>query len=193
MAVTLPPHETLLPLVRAHRAAWRSAPRPKPEPKGPGEESVWDFPRPPAVEDVGSRITVSFAGEVVADTLRAIRVVETAGAPVYYLPPQDVAIDRLQLTDGVSVCEWKGAAVYYDLRVRGRISERAAFSYPDPLDDLGQGFSKIAGYFAFCAGAVDEARIDGEAATPQPGGLYAGWVTRSLKGPIKGAPGTEGW
>ncbi len=190
---TLPTHEEILSAIGDARGKWDAGNKPQPEPIGPGEESVWDFPRPPAVEEVRKRIVVEFAGEAIADTTRALRIVETAGAPVYYLPPDDVATAYLVGTDSVSVCEWKGAAVYYDLEVGGRVSPGAAFAYPDPLDDLGQGYARIAGCFGFYAARVDRATIDGEPVSPQPGGLYAGWVTKGLKGPIKGAPGTGHW
>jgi len=191
---TLPSKESLLRRLAPARDKW--GPRPAaavPEPAGPGEESVWDYPRPPALRDAPARATVVFAGETLADSDRALRVVETAGAPVYYFPPEDVALDRLRETDLVSVCEWKGAAVYFDVVCGDRRAPRAAFSYPDPLDDLGRGFSRIAGWFGFYPGRVDACYVGGERVSPQPGSVYAGWMTRAVKGPVKGAPGTEHW
>ena len=101
-------------------------------------------------------------------------------------------------TDAVSVCEWKGAAVYYDAVHRdsasgARRAEQAAFSYPDPLDDLGRGYARIAGWFGFYPGRVEACYVGEERVRPQPGGLYAGWVTKDIKGPVKGAPGTGHW
>lgn len=189
----LPSHDEILRAIGDARGKWNAVGKPAPEPVGPGEESVWDFPRPPLPEAVSKRIIVEFAGETIADTTGAWRIVETAGAPVYYLPPADVAISYLMETDDISVCEWKGAAIYYDIKVGDRVSRQAAFAYPDPLDDLGQGYARISKYFGFYAGRVDRATIDGEPVSPQPGGLFAGWVTKSLKGPIKGAPGTGHW
>lgn len=177
-----------------HRESW--GPRPAsvtPEPAGPGEESVWDYPRPPEVRDAPARARVLFAGETLADSTRALRIVETAGAPVYYFPPEDVARHMLEETGALSVCEWKGAAFYYDAVAGERRSRDAAFSYPDPLDDLGCGFDRIAGWFGFYPGRVDACYVGEETAAPQPGEVYAGWVTPDIKGPIKGAPGTQGW
>jgi len=190
----LPDKAELAARVAPHRAKWAQAPRPAGiVAPGPGQESVWDFPRPPAVEPVAARLRVEFAGRTVAQTTRGLRVVETAGAPVYHFPPQDVAEGVLVPTGDVTICEWKGAAAYFDLVVDGNTSRRAAYAYPDPLDDLGRGFSAIAGWIVFYAGRVDAAFVGDAAVTPQPGGYYAGWVTADLVGPIKGEPGSEGW
>ncbi|MEM9222103.1 MAG: DUF427 domain-containing protein [Pseudomonadota bacterium] len=191
--VTLPDKAALLARVKPHRSGWALSRKPQIEPVGPGEESVWDFPRPPAVEPVGKRLCVTFAGRTIADTSRGFRVVETAGAPVYHFPPEDVAMDALVPTGRITVCEWKGAATYFDIVVGERRSEEAAYTYPDPFDDLSQNYAAIGGMIVFYAGRVDEATIDGERVAPQPGGYYSGWVTANLKGPIKGAPGSEGW
>lgn len=191
---SLPDKQGLLRQAAPRRGFW--GPRPahvRREQVGPGEESVWDYPRPPVIRPAGGRIRIDFAGETVAESDRAVKVCETAGAPVYYLPPDDVRTERLVPVDGVSVCEWKGAAVYFDLAVGERRSPQAAFSYPDPFDDLDEGYSAIAGWIGFYAGRVDAAWVGAEQARPQPGGLYAGWITDKIKGPVKGGPGSEGW
>ncbi len=164
-----------------------------PEPVGPGEESVWDYPRPPVIEAVRDPVRVVFAGQEIAASTRAVRVLETAGAPVYYLPPEDVRMEHLKVRDGFSLCEWKGAAIYYDVLLDGQRADQAAFSYPDPLDDLAEGYAEIAGWIGFYPGRVDTCFVGEEKVTPQPGGVYAGWITKAIKGPIKGTPGTEGW
>lgn len=174
---------------------WPDPPPPgvTPEPVGPGEESVWDFPRPPRVEDVAAEIIVRAGDHVIAQTNSAKRVCETAGAPVYYLPPQDVRTDWMRETEAVSLCEWKGAAVYWDVTPPGGPAlPRAAFVYPDPLVDLAEGYAQITGHFGFYATQLT-CTVGGVIAQPQPGGLYAGWVLPGLKGPIKGGPGTGGW
>jgi len=190
----LPDNRQLLREVKPYRAKW--SPRPAdvtPEPYGPGEESVWDYPRPPEVRSAKGRARVEFAGKTVADSDKALRIVETAGAPVYYFPPEDVAEDRLASTAQISVCEWKGAAVYYNLACGDKHSAMAAFAYPDPLDDLGMGYARIAGWFGFYPGRVDGCYVGDEKVKPQPGEIYAGWVTQDIKGPIKGGPGTSHW
>lgn len=190
---SLPDKAALLARARSGRAHWASAPRPRAEPPGPGQESVWDFPRPPRVEPVPERLRVVFAGVTIADTTRALRVMETASAPAYHFPPDDVLMEALRPAAPVTVCEWKGAAVYFDIVAGDRVSREAAYAYPDPFDDLREGYGRIAGWLAFYPGRVDEAWLGDERATPQPGGYYAGWVTSRLAGPIKGAPGTGGW
>ena len=190
----LPDREELLRQAAPHREKW--GPRPADivlDPVGPGEESVWTYPRPPLVEERHERVELRFADKMIAATSLSKRVIETAGAPVYYLPPEDISMEYLICTDQLSICEWKGAAVYYDLVVGDRHSTNAAFIYPEPLDDLGQGYAAIAGWVGFYPARVDVALLDGEVVQPQPGEIYSGWVTSKIKGPIKGAPGTEHW
>ena len=163
--------------------------KPTPIPPGPGQESVWDYPRPPRVEPTDKHVQVIFNGAVIADTRRALRVLETAGAPVYYLPPEDVLADVLKPAGGHSYCEWKGQAVYFEVESGGKTASRAAWSYPDPTP----GYAAIRGYIAFYAGKMDTCTVDGEVVRPQPGGFYGGWVTDDIVGPIKGEPGSEGW
>ena len=175
----------------AFRARWRSAPRrrPKPIPPGPGQESVWDYPRPPRLEPVAGRVRVEFAGEVIAETKSALRVCETASPATYYVPEADVRSEWLEPSDSQSFCEWKGAARYWSIRVGARHAVNAAWSYPRPTAP----FEALAGHFAFFAGRVDACYVGGERVTPQPGGFYGGWVTPNVVGPFKGEPGTEGW
>ena len=180
--------------LKAHRESWKGARRPaKIERPGPDQESVWDYPRPPEVREARAPLKVVFGGEVIAETSRGLKVCETAGAPVYHFPLDDVRQEFLQPISGSTFCEWKGEAVYFDLVVGDKKSAQAAYCYPDPLDDLGQGFHRIAGGFVFYAGRVDEAWVGHERAAPQPGGYYAGWITSAITGPIKGVPGSEGW
>jgi uncharacterized protein (DUF427 family) len=157
----------------------------------PGQESVWDYPRPPAVVPSDRHLLVVHAGTVIAETRRAIRVLETAGAPVWYLPAEDVRLDLLVPSGGRdTVCEWKGRATYYDLLVPGApVVRRAGWRYPDP----NPGYEPIRDHLAFYAGRVDGATVDGETVRPQPGGFYGGWITSDIVGPFKGDPGTEGW
>jgi uncharacterized protein (DUF427 family) len=129
-------------------------------------------------------------GEVVAETSRGYRVLETAGAPVYYIPPADVLMDLLEASPHASVCEWKGAAVYWTYAgAGGRRIDNVAWSYPAPS----AGYEVIRDHLAFYAGRVDEAWVGDEQATPQPGRFYGGWVTSRIVGPVKGEPGSFGW
>ena len=159
---------------------------------GPGQESVWDYPRPPRVEPVTERIRAVLGGRPLADTVRALRVVETAGAPVYYVPSADVDLERLRASGRTTVCEWKGLAVYVDAvdAVDGAPNVAGiGWSYPDPRP----GYEALRGRLAFYAAKLDEAWVGDERATPQPGGFYGGWVTAAIVGPIKGGPGSFDW
>jgi uncharacterized protein (DUF427 family) len=138
---------------------------------------------------VPERLRVVVDGIAIADTARGWRVLETAGAPVYYVPPSDVRLDLLEESPRSSFCEWKGRATYHTYRGPGRRIPDVAWSYPDPAP----GYEAIAGCLAFYAGRVDEAWVGGERATPQPGHFYGGWITSRVVGPFKGEPGTEGW
>lgn len=157
---------------------------------GPGQESVWDYPRPPRLEAVTPRIRIRFNGVIVADTTRAFRVLETSHPPTYYLPPSDISMNLLtaESTPG-SVCEWKGPAVYFTLEVNGKRAERVAWAYTRPW----AGFEPIKDHLAFYAGPMDACYVDDERVTPQPGGFYGGWITSSVVGPFKGIAGSHGW
>src|SRR5580765_2621236 len=100
---------------------------------GPGQESVWDYPRPPRVEPSTRHVEVEFGGVVVAASSRALRVLETAGAPCWYLPPEDVRTDLLENANFRTSCEWKGQAEHFDLVVGERRSRKAAWRYATPL------------------------------------------------------------
>ena len=154
-----------------------------------GQESVWDYPRPPRLEPVPNRLRVIFEGEVIADTTNGYRVLETSHPPVYYIPMRDIQRNRLRREAGCSQCEWKGEAGYWSVEVNGRVSQNAAWSYEHPKP----GFQAIQGYLAFYPDRVDECYVDDERVTPQPGGFYGGWITKRITGPFKGGPGTSGW
>ena len=173
--------------VQQARARQLAAPRPANivQP-GPGQESVWDFPRPPRVEPVGERVNVIAFGIAIADSTHVLRVVETAGAPCYYIPPADCQVNALVKTDDWTICEWKGIAFAYDVVVGDRRAKAAAWSFPEPLTDLGAGYERIAGYFAFYAARVEACYVGNERVRPQGGGYYGGWVRSNLTGPIKG-------
>ena len=158
-------------------------------PPGPGQESVWDYPRPPRVELSGRQVVVVLGGVEVCRTSRALRVLETSHPPVWYLPEQDWLPGALQPAGGSSYCEWKGVATYLDVVGGGRRAERAAWTYPDPVPDFAVLRGAVAGY----PGPVDRCTVDGAQVRPQDGGFYGGWVTDDVVGPFKGAPGTLGW
>ncbi len=163
--------------------------RPIPLPVGPGQESVWDYPRPPRLEPVTARIRVVLGGVTIADTAAAYRVLETSHPPSYYLPPDAFLTGALVPAAGSSFCEWKGRAVYFDLIGGTKRAERAAWAYPKPTGS----FASIAGYVALYAGRVDACFVGDEQVAPQPGAFYGGWITGNIVGPFKGIPGSNGW
>ncbi|MCR6032687.1 DUF427 domain-containing protein [Nocardioides sp. zg-579] len=166
--------------------------RPVPEQPGPGQESVWDYPRPPRLEATSARLEVVLGGVAIASTTHGWRVLETSHPPTYYLPREDFLPGALRPAEGSSTCEWKGRAAYVDLvgGERGdRVAPRAGWTYPEPTP----AFRDLAGAVAVMAGAVDACFVDGERVVPQPGGFYGGWITSAVVGPFKGDPGTWGW
>ena len=158
------------------------------DPPAQGQESVWDYPRPPAIVADSRRVVVRKNDTVVADTVRALRVLETASPPTFYLPPEDVRDELLVWRSGRSFCEWKGVASYCDLDTGSERIESVGWRYSQP----GKSFSELAGYVAFYPGRV-ECFVAGERVRPQPGRFYGGWMTDEIAGPVKGEPGTGHW
>jgi uncharacterized protein (DUF427 family) len=155
----------------------------------PAAESVWDYPRPPAVRADGERVVVELGGVVVADTRGALRVLETSHPPVYYLPRADIRDGALVPVTGTSWCEFKGTATYLDV-VGGDVRRpRAAWEYPEPS----AGYEALRDHVAFYPGRMDRCTVEGEVVRAQEGDFYGGWITARVTGPFKGGPGTRGW
>ena len=159
------------------------------EPIGAGQESVWDYPRPPRLEPVQDLVEITFGGVRIASTRRALRVLETSHPPSYYLPPDAFVPGSLRPASGRSVCEWKGTASYLDVVGGDRVASRAGWTYRHPTP----AFSELADHVAVYPAAMDACTVAGEVVRPQPGGFYGGWITDRVVGPFKGAPGTEFW
>lgn len=158
-------------------------------PAGAGQESVWDYPRPPRIVEDTRHITVRAGNVVVADTRRARRVLETASPPSIYLPPEDVDLRLLREAGGGSHCEWKGTAAYWSVITGdGQRLDSVGWSYPQPSSP----FACIAGWLSFYPSRLI-CQIDAERVRPQPGGFYGGWITDEIVGPVKGEPGTGHW
>ncbi|MGA1263584.1 MAG: DUF427 domain-containing protein [Prochlorothrix sp.] len=167
---------------------FRSAPV-QPLPPGPGQESVWDYPRPAIWQPTPKRLQVVFNGVTIADTTNGKRVLETSHPPTYYLPPEDIQAQYFEATPYQTRCEWKGRCRYFNLRVGDRLLEQAAWQYIDPTPS----FLPLLDHFAFYAGPMDACYVEGEKVTPQEGQFYGGWITADVVGPFKGGPGTMGW
>jgi uncharacterized protein (DUF427 family) len=163
--------------------------RPEPVPPGPGQESAWDYPRPPRLEPVARRLVVVLGGETIAETTRGLRVLETSHPPNYYFPPDDVAPGALDPSAGRSFCEFKGRAHYFTVRGGDRVEVDAAWGYDRPS----RAFEALTGHVAFYPARMDACYVDGDPVTPQEGGFYGGWITPDVLGPFKGGPGTRGW
>ena len=155
---------------------------------GPGQESVWDYPRPPGIVADAREVVVMLEDIEIARTRDAVRVCETGHPPTFYVPASDVDHAHLEPVPGGSFCEWKGPAQYWNVRRGDHLLQRAAWSYPRPL----AGGERLAGRFAFYASML-ACFVAGERVRPQPGGFYGGWITPELSGPFKGGPGSEGW
>ncbi len=178
--------------VQQARSMWKNTGQTRPPfaiPPRDGQESVWDYPRPPAIVPDEREVVVSFRGIEIARTTRAVRICETASPPTFYLPAPDVAAVYLRRSDGQSFCEWKGQATYWSLALPEHpVQDNVGWSYAQPFPE----FDAIRGYFSFYPAHVD-CYVDGHMVKPQPGGFYGGWITPEIVGPFKGEAGTAGW
>ncbi len=156
------------------------------------QESVWDYPRPPRIEPVSETVEVAYEACTIARTTEALRVIETAGAPVIYIPAHDVREGRLQITGDWGLCEWKGVYYNFDLTLGDRVVSQAGWMFPEPFTDLGQGYERLRRHFAFHPAKVT-CMLGEDCVRAQPGGHYGGWVTERVTGPFKGSPGSDDW
>ncbi|MGF1514231.1 MAG: DUF427 domain-containing protein [Elainellaceae cyanobacterium] len=155
----------------------------------PGQESVWDYPRPPKLEPSSKRVRILFNSKTLIDSQRAMRVLETSHPPVYYVPPEDAQMAHFQPAARRSFCEWKGVAAYYTITVGDQTAEQAAWYYPDPTE----AFAPIKGYIAVYPSRMEACYLDDEQVQAQAGDFYGGWITSNIVGPFKGSAGTWGW
>ena len=177
---------------------------------GPGQESVWDYPRPPRIEAERRPVRVAATADQdtsgdgtttgtatctmeIALSERALRVIETASPPTVYLPREDIVcpVHELDPHRHASFCEWKGRAHYLalgDPDGASSASPPVAWFYPDPTP----AFESIRGFVAFYPSRVACYLAD-ERVRSQPGGFYGGWITDEIVGPWKGDPGSGGW
>jgi uncharacterized protein (DUF427 family) len=163
--------------------------RPAPEPVGPGQESVWNYPRPPALAPSRAHVVIEFGGRVVVDTRRAVRVLETSHPPSWYLPLDDVAPGVLRDNPRRTFCEFKGAAAYFDVVAGDRTEVAAAWTYPDPAS----GYERLRGMVAVYPGRMDRCLVDDVEVRAVQGDFYGGWVTPDVVGPFKGEVAGSNW
>ncbi len=175
----------------SRRKVWRYRGQERPpfaQAPGPEQESVWDYPRPPEICADERRIVVCADDVLLAETRRALRVLETASPPTFYVPPEDVHFERLEASQESSGCEWKGLARYWSVRIFDRLLENVGWSYPHPFPGFVALRDHVCFYPARVMCFVDDGRVE-----PQPGCFYGGWVTSELVGPFKGSAGSEDW
>lgn len=144
--------------------------RPRPDLKGPDQESVWEYPRPAIAQLIQQRIQIEHRGRLIADTRRAVRTLETSHPPSYYIPRINIVPGTLRRAEGSSFCEWKGAATYWDVVVGDVVLARVGWSYANPSP----AFDALRDHVAFYAAPFDRCSVDGETVTPQPGDFYGG-------------------
>lgn len=154
-------------------------------------ESVWDYPRPPRLEACDRRVRIVLGGETIADSTRALRVLETSHPPGIYVPAGDFTPGALvRARTRRTLCEWKGLASYLDVRGGGgRVERGAAWKYPDPVP----AYAALEGHVSVYPARMDACYLDDEPVSAQEGDFYGGWITAEVEGPFKGAPGTFGW
>lgn len=147
-------------------------------------EKVADYPRPPRIDEMVGHCAVALPdGKVLAETLNAIRVLETYHPPCVYFPRADVQKDLLELATGkLTICEYKGVAFYF--AAVGYPFRTVAWTYPEPLP----GYEEIAGYISFYPHVL-RCTVDEDEVRPQGGGYYGGWIYPGIEGPFKGDPG----
>jgi uncharacterized protein (DUF427 family) len=154
-----------------------------------GQESVWDYPRPPAIEEVTTHLRIIFNGEVIADTNQSYRVLETSHPPTYYLPKSSFKEGVLIEGTHSTMCEFKGVSFYYDIKNGDKIALNAAWGYPTP----NARFKAIKDHVAVYADKMDACYVGDEQVQAQEGDFYGGRVTSKIVGPFKGGKGTWGW
>lgn len=96
-------------------------------------------------------VRVSFAGHVIAETIRALNLIEGGRAPVIYIPRDDVDFELCTPSALVSRCPHKGDAVHFNIVIHDRTSPNALWSYENPFPAV----AAIAGHVAFYPNRVD--------------------------------------
>ena len=161
----------------------------KPKKPLPGQESVWDYPRPPAIERFKGHLRIVFNGKIILDTNESFRILETSHPPSYYIPIKHFKPGTIIPASGRSYCEWKGEANYYNIQVGERVAEKCAWGYKSP----NSRYSDLKDHISVYASRVDECYVNDELVQAQEGDFYGGWITSNVVGPFKGGAGTWGW
>ena len=155
----------------------------------PGQESVWDYPRPPAIEPVSEHLKIVFDGVEIANSNKSFRILETSHPPTYYLPVSSFVEGSLLPTVRTSFCEFKGVANYYHVKANSEVAEFAAWGYSNPNPQYGDLKDHVSVY----ASRMQSCFVGEEKVEAQEGDFYGGWITSRVVGPFKGGLGTWGW
>jgi len=155
---------------------------------GPEQESVWDYPRPPRIVADTREVIVKLGTTIVASTRHALRVLETASPPTFYLPTADIDMRLIEPAPGSSHCEWKGEARYFSVKGEHELLTAVGWSYPEPHPE----YAALRDHLSFYPARI-ECTVNAQRVLPQPGKFYGGWITAELAGPFKGEPGSGNW
>lgn len=155
----------------------------------PGQESVWDYPRPPAIEPVSQHLKIVLNGAEIANSNRSFRILETSHPPTYYLPLTAFSTGSLIATNKISYCEFKGEAIYFHVKSGEQLEEFAAWGYPKP----NERFAALKDHVSVYASRMEACFVGEERVQAQEGDFYCGWITSKVVGPFKGGSGTWGW
>jgi uncharacterized protein (DUF427 family) len=161
------------------RVGWKYAGRTRPPfalKPSRDQESVWDYPRPPIIKEDAREVVLMVGDIEIGRSQHALRVLETASPPTFYLPIADLKLAHFKPAAGHSLCEWKGQADYFDVVAGSETLERAAWFYPNPLPGMERLKDRVSVYPSRVHCTVDGVRVE-----PQP------------IGPFKGEPGSENW
>lgn len=145
-----------------------------------GQESVWDYPRPPSVVDSNRQVQVMLNNNLVVDSHNTVRVLETSSPPVFYLPRKEVNTTLLIPSPTTSLCEWKGVAHYCSLGMDKHTIADVAWYYPEPFE----GYERLKDFIAFYPAKL-VCYLDGIRVKPQRDPFYGGWITPDVVGPYK--------
>jgi uncharacterized protein (DUF427 family) len=125
------------------------------------DELLLGHPRDPFhridVHPTSRHVRVLLDGEVLAESVRARGLFETALPPRWYLPAEDVQADLLEASATTTRCAYKGSASYWSVRVGDRFEDDLVWSYLEPEHDAEQ----VRGLLCFFNERVD-LELDGE-------------------------------
>jgi uncharacterized protein (DUF427 family) len=113
--------------------------------KIPGED------HPITIEPSRTRVVVTVAGKVIADTRSALTLQESVYPPVFYIPREDVDMSLLERTEHATYCPYKGDCAYYSIPGGGKKSANAVWTYEAPYDAV----AVIKDHLAFYPDRVD--------------------------------------